>query len=159
MTKAVSSNLATANNDGSRFDEANSILSSESRQRASIKYLTEISDNSVEDSNNLVTILDKTGKSAITAVVITELFSVPEDPEVVTTRRPKWLLARLSLQNRAGDALAPRRLQRPRARGGREAAGAAHLQAPWPAARAPRATGRRAAAAARAGACALCFGP
>ena len=83
LTKAVSSNLATANNDGSRFDEANSILSSESRQRASIKYLTEISDNSVEDSNNLVTIFDKTGKSAITAVVITELFSVPEDPEVV----------------------------------------------------------------------------
>ena len=73
LTKAVSSNLATANNDGSRFDEANSILSSESRQRASIKYLTEISDNSVEDSNNLVTIFDKTGKSAITAVVITEL--------------------------------------------------------------------------------------
>ena len=43
LTKAVSSNLATANKDGSRFDEANSILSSESRQRASIKYLTEIS--------------------------------------------------------------------------------------------------------------------
>ena len=59
------------------------MLSSESRQRASIKYLIELSDNSVEDSNSLVTILDKTGRSAMTAVVITELFSVPDVAEVV----------------------------------------------------------------------------
>ena len=83
LTKAVSNNLATANNDGSRLEEANSMLSSDNRDKASIKYFTEISDNSVEDSNNRVTMLDNTGRSAMTAVVITELFSVLEEPEVV----------------------------------------------------------------------------
>ena len=83
LTKAVSNNLATANNDGSRLEEANSMLSSDNRDKASIKYFTEISDNSVEDSNNRVTMLDNTGRSAMTAVVITELFSVVEEPEVV----------------------------------------------------------------------------
>ena len=37
----------------------------------------------VEDSKSRVTIFDKTGKSAITAVVITELFSVLEELDVV----------------------------------------------------------------------------
>ena len=59
------------------------MLSSDNRQRASIKYLTEISDSSVDDSNNLVTMLDKTGKSPMTAVVITELFSVLDEAVVV----------------------------------------------------------------------------
>ena len=46
LTKAVSNNFATANKDGSQFEDANSILSSESRQRASMRYLTDVSDNS-----------------------------------------------------------------------------------------------------------------
>ena len=46
--------------------------------------ITEVSDSSVDDSNNRVTMFDKTGKSAMTAVVITELFSVPDEPEVVS---------------------------------------------------------------------------
>ena len=86
LTNAVSNNLATANKEGSRLEEASSMLSSDRRQRASMRYLTEVSDNSVEDSNNLVTMLDKTGKSAIKAVVVMdELFSEPAavelDPE------------------------------------------------------------------------------
>ncbi len=58
-------------------------LSSLRRHRASIKYFTDESDSVVDDSNNLVTMLDNTGRSAITAVVITELFSELLDTDVV----------------------------------------------------------------------------
>ena len=83
LTKAVSKSFATANSDGSLLDEARSMLSSESLHKASIKYLTDESESSVEDSKRRVTMLERTGRSAITAVVMTELFSMPDDPVVV----------------------------------------------------------------------------
>ena len=53
LTKAVSNSLATANSDGSLLLAANSMLSLDKWHKASIKYLTEESLKSLEDSNNL----------------------------------------------------------------------------------------------------------
>ena len=53
VTKAVSNNLATANSDGSLLLAASSMLSLDKWHRASIKYLTEESLRSLDDSNNL----------------------------------------------------------------------------------------------------------
>merc|ERR1719322_1701837 len=75
LTRAVSRSLATANKLGSRFVVARSMLSSLSLQRAPIRWLTDPSHRSPELSKSLVTMLESTGRSAMTAVVITELFS------------------------------------------------------------------------------------
>ena len=63
-------------------------LSSDKWQSASIKCFTDESHSWEDDSNNLVTILESTGKSAITAVVITELFSEDEFPVAEVVRAP-----------------------------------------------------------------------
>ena len=53
LTSAVSSNFATANNDGSLLLAASSMLSLDKWQRASIKYFTEESLRLLDDSKSL----------------------------------------------------------------------------------------------------------
>ena len=53
-----------------------------------MRYFTDVSLKLDDDSNSRVTMFESTGKSAITAVVITELFSEDEFDEEEVVRAP-----------------------------------------------------------------------
>lgn len=76
--KKNSQNIVQRVNSRTRLQYANSIASWDNLHNALIKWCSATSSRYLLDSNNLLSIADKTGKSAITAVVMTALVS-PED--------------------------------------------------------------------------------